>query len=569
MAKIYPEHLPESVLNDPKRKAEIIIYTALAMLDARFTVFYSVSWQARKEGTTRDGEADFVITHPDFGILILEVKGGGVEYHSQTGKWFTVDREGTRFEIKDPVEQAKRSHYMLLEKLGDLPGWDKNRFIHIGHAVCFPHIYVPSTSLRWDIPRQIVIDHDDIGKMQEIVPQIFEYYASKEKRIPLGNDRAQVIEKLLAHSFNLRIPLGVELEEEDEKIVLLTEQQMLVLQILRKRRRAVIAGCAGSGKTMLAVNKARQLNEQGFHVLFTCFNVVLAEELKKILPSTVTVSHFHGLCKEMVKESGFSLRKPANENDYFDVILPEELLDAAESLGPQFDAIIVDEGQDFKETYWISLSALLEPNGIFYIFYDDNQNLYSNINVLKGIIDDEPFLLSENCRNTKAIHNVVAKFHSQPDELVCNTPFGHTPELIYYRDGDHLIRLIQSKLHHLVMDEHISPQDIVILTPRSQDRTLFKAGSRLGNFVLIDSNRNWTNGIQVSTIHAFKGLERRVVILVEMDDFVRYKPEAIMYVACSRARTYLVLYADENIPSDIKQRIEAACISYSNGHEIL
>jgi phosphate starvation-inducible protein PhoH len=75
----------------------------------------------------------------------------------------------------------------------------------------------------------------------------------------------------------LHTPLGAELEEEDEKIVQLTEQQLMVLQVLRKRRRAAIAGCAGSGKTMLALNKAIQLNDQGFCVLLICFNVALAE----------------------------------------------------------------------------------------------------------------------------------------------------------------------------------------------------------------------------------------------------------------------------------------------------
>jgi superfamily I DNA/RNA helicase len=261
----------------------------------------------------------------------------------------------------------------------------------------------------------------------------------------------------------------------------------------------------------------------------------------------------------MARENGFSLRRPANEQEYNDVILPEDLLDAAEKLGPQYDAIIVDEGQDFKDIYWIALGALLEPNGIFYVFYDDNQNLYDGIDALKGIIDEEPFVLSENCRNTKSIHSVVAKFHSRPEELVCKAPIGHLPELIYYSDGTNLNRLVQSKLHHLVIDGNVSPKDIVILTPRGQDRTLFKIGSHLGNFILTDGNRKWENSIQVSTVHSFKGLERRVVILVEVDDSIRYKPETIMYVGCSRARTYLILLADEKLSSDIKHRIESAC----------
>lgn len=211
--------------------------------------------------------------------------------------------------------------------------------------------------------------------MQQSILRAFEHYASKERRTPLGRDRLHIVERLLARSFNVHTPLGVELEQQDEKLVELNEQQMSILQFVRTRRRAAIAGCAGSGKTMLAVEKARQLCEQGFDVLLTCFNAALAGELQQRLDG-VHVTHFHGLCKEMAKEYGFSLRKPTSEQEYHDVILPEQLLDAAQEAGPQYDAIIVDESQDFKEIYWIGLSTLLRENDIFYVFYDDNQNLY-------------------------------------------------------------------------------------------------------------------------------------------------------------------------------------------------
>ena len=77
--------------------------------------------------------------------------------------------------------------------------------------------------------------------------------------------------------------------------------------------------------------------------------------------------------------------------------------------------------------------------------------------------------------------------------------------------------------------------------------------------MLTDGNREWENDIQISTVHSFKGLERRIVILVEVDDAIRYKPEAILYVGCSRARTHLIIFADEMISSDIRQRITSAC----------
>ncbi|MBX3038563.1 MAG: NERD domain-containing protein [Anaerolineales bacterium] len=60
-------------------------------MGSNFVIFYNVAWQARRDGYTRDGEADFVIAHPDYGVLVLEVKGGGVTYDAITGQWTTTD----------------------------------------------------------------------------------------------------------------------------------------------------------------------------------------------------------------------------------------------------------------------------------------------------------------------------------------------------------------------------------------------------------------------------------------------------------------------------------------------
>ena len=77
MAKIYPERLPVSIHDDPKRNAERRVYAALKSLSSPYLVFYSVHWQTISNYRgMEEGEADFVITHPDKGIVVLEVKGG-------------------------------------------------------------------------------------------------------------------------------------------------------------------------------------------------------------------------------------------------------------------------------------------------------------------------------------------------------------------------------------------------------------------------------------------------------------------------------------------------------------
>ena len=124
MARIYPERLPESITSDPGRQAECRVYSLLKTLPDRYMIFYSVHWQAHT--TTwgvSEGEADFFIVHPDMGIIVLEVKGGGIRYDASTDQWYSHSEGGNVYPIKDPIDQGRRNHYNLQKKLETLPVW--------------------------------------------------------------------------------------------------------------------------------------------------------------------------------------------------------------------------------------------------------------------------------------------------------------------------------------------------------------------------------------------------------------------------------------------------------------
>ncbi|RMH55618.1 MAG: NERD domain-containing protein, partial [Bacteroidetes bacterium] len=58
-------------------------------------------------GDALQGEADFVILHPDYGMLVIEVKGGGVTWDRAKNRWFSEGRHA-RNPIADPFRQAQR-----------------------------------------------------------------------------------------------------------------------------------------------------------------------------------------------------------------------------------------------------------------------------------------------------------------------------------------------------------------------------------------------------------------------------------------------------------------------------
>ncbi len=564
MARVFPEHLPENIQQEPLRSAERRVYEALNHLPDPYAVFYSVSWLGRTyDGGPQDGEADFVIAHPRLGLLVLEVKGGHIQFDAATGQWTSRDRTGTVHVIKDPVAQARSSKHALLAKLRELPGWS-HRWITAGHAVVFPDVVVSDQDLRIDLPRRIILDHNDLQNPVHAVQQLFEYWQGQDNHSGgLDANGMRLVIDLLRRSFTLRTPLGVELDREDQRIIQLTEEQMYILDVLNRQRRAAIQGCAGSGKTMLALEKARRLAAEGFDVLLTCFNTALAQHLSERAPTGVDVFTFHGLCEEMIQEAGLRAIRPADDQAYYNQFLPDMLLDAVDELGPQFDAIIVDEGQDFHEDWWLPLQALLRDpdNGILYVFFDDNQNLYQGTDRIPGLIDTPPFPLTRNCRNTQQIHGLVSRYHPRGAEIQCHSPEGRPPQWIAYTSHPELEDLVRRTLHQLVNEEQVSPRDVVILTPRAERRSVFTEGKRLGNFTLTrkpfpqDPNTIWA-----TTIHAFKGLESKVVLLAEIDPWANktVELETLLYVGCSRARTHLMVFHNHHLDPATLQAVEPA-----------
>lgn len=548
MPHIYPERLPENVLQDPKRSAERSTYAALSQLPNPFVVFYSVAWLSRRpDSDAQDGEADFVIAHPELGVLILEVKGGAIHYNATSGIWTSENRNGETFTIKDPVNQARSSKHTLLEKLQDLPQWPQ-RWVTMGHAVAFPDVVVHLTQLRPDLPAEIVLDQTALQDIETAIRRAFAFYRNSDGRNGvLGVDRLRLLTDLLAKSFQLRTPLGVELAYEDERLIELTEQQMRVLDLLSFQRRAAIQGCAGSGKTMLALEKARRLATEGFNVLLTCFNAPLAQYLAQRADEGVTVLHFHNLCESLIQEAGIKAIPPRDRDAYYNEFLPDLMLEAVDTLGARFDAIVIDEGQDFKENWWLALGELLHDplHGIMYVFFDDNQNLYRGVDQIPGLIDSLPFPLYENCRNTQEIHRLVAGFHQQGSRLKAHGPLGHAPEWLAYESTEEMLRLLRKTLHRLINEEAIAPQDVVILTPRGEHRSALPEGQPLGNFILTRNTPRLPNHVHVSTIHQFKGLERRVVLIAELDETAHQDKHLVLYVGCSRARTHLILLHDQ------------------------
>ncbi len=564
MARMHPDRFPDQLARERAASAEREVWDRLAdELDDRWSVFHRVRWLDRPEqGAPQDGECDFLIAHPERGLLVLEVKGGLVGIDAATGRWMSVDRDGVRHEIRDPYDQANNARHVLRRKLESLPAWRGKR-VPIAHAVALPHASKHAGGVA-DASLDVTLDAEDLNRAGEALERVLAFWRL-EPDTHWRTNGIPWLERLFVHRDFARVKLGTQLKAHEAEFLKLTAEQSRILDALSAHRRAKISGCAGSGKTMLAVEKARRLAGEGFRVLVTCFNRALADFIRAQLPkpaarrptghtselsqmdlfggAKVDVESFHRLAGAWARRAGVSLPEAGDEAErerIYDAALPEALVQATAKLPERYDAVIVDEGQDFHEDWWVAIQSLLaDPDhGILYVFYDDNQSLYTAGASLP--IEGPPFLLTKNCRNTRQIHEWVGRYYHGDASPEVGGPEGKPPVIHRYRGAHELREHVRRALHQLVAEEKVEERDVVVLSPFGRAKSALWREPQFGNVRLVDAWPPAPGHVEFSTVHAFKGLERAVVILAEIAKDVR-RPEELLYVGGSRAKSHLIV----------------------------
>jgi hypothetical protein len=569
MARMHPDSLSPDVRSDARWSAEVLLFDWLqSELPDSYRVYHSVRWlsKGRKGETPQDGEIDFVIAHPDRGFLLLEVKGGGVEYNPHRDTWTTTDRHGVTSEIDDPVAQLRRNKAGFLAKLRSLPGFD-GVWLPMGYAVAFPHCdFCVSLLQRPDLDRAVVLFEADLERIAAFVESAYAY-SSDPRAVPgcLSPRMLQTLDDVLAAPVELRATLASRLRENESRIARLTDEQLHVLDLMRFARRVAVQGGAGTGKTVLALEKARRLAAEGFSVLLTCFNRALADWLRTQAATAAPapdVLNFHDLCRSFAEQAGLLPAMPEHpDQQFWDQRLPELLLEAVDRLPDRrYDAIVVDEGQDFPDTSWepLQLTQADPDHGIIYVFHDDNQSIFKRGTTLPK--DLLPVPLTRNLRNSHEIHAAVRRYYSGL-EYVSDGPEG--PAVRFHRlpDLEHLPRELGRVLHHLVHDEKLRLADIVVLTGRSLTHaakvpTRLRDVTQAGSFRLHQGWPDEEGAVLVESVRRFKGLERSAVVLVELEEHLT--DAALLYVALSRARNLLVVVGTEEVGRGLGLRTNVA-----------
>lgn len=541
MARMIPNTLIPGEFNGSYGEEKV--YNALKELPPEYIIFHSVRWhkKKRKENVVW-GEADFTVFNPKRGILVIEVKSGGIR-HDDSG-WHQMNTLTYEEKwMKDPLAQAERSKFAFVDMLAEQE--EKFHSYWVESAVWFPS--VENVNKIGVMPPsyapEIVLTEKQLENAEYSIEKIFDYYGMHRKSFFTEGDEINVV-NLLSPSFNVFPSIIAQRKEQEYMFNRMTQEQSFLLDYLEEQNVAVIQGGAGTGKTMLALQKAKRVSSTG-KVLFLCFNKLLLEFLKNSPEYNIDFYNLPGL---VYAKTGVLV---AGDNEGI-----SNYLNSVDPTNWGYSHIIVDEGQDFHEEHLEILSAIAELiQGCFYVFYDKNQLVQQrqSLDWVKTV--ECRLILSQNCRNTKNIA-VTSNKPLRIDKVRMRLDvIGSKPNLYVNQSKnqvcDNIIKLIRK-----YTDSGIQKKDIVILTVKTEANSVLSGMTSIGNYKLSSNLKD--HNILFTSARKFKGLESSVVFLVDIDEktFKSEEERRVFYVGASRAKHYLELFTCLN-NSKIEELAEA------------
>lgn len=515
---------------------EGIMFRALENLPDTYFVFHSFRITDTNQNVFHESETDFVIYNQTLGVLSIEAKAGQVSYEG--GEWLYGN--GQPMHNDGPFNQASSNKHKLRRMIANTRFSDILERCKFLHAVWFPSLTddkVRSMLMPPEADRALILTKNALIDPEPYLLRIFSIKViSKGNEVLTSlsdNESRRLIREVFCPEFNV-FPTAT-FEVDLKKIVFhrLLDEQTNILNFLEEQKTAAINGAAGTGKTMIACEKAERHAKDGERVLFLCFNVRLKEFLEKThhheLISYFTIAGFAcKLCDSATPD--YARAKNILEDMYISGNFP-------------YKHIIIDEGQDFgnelieeAEIIDILYDIIADHEsfgGSFYVFYDRYQLIQAKR--MPGFIEkmDCKLTLYRNCRNTENIAiNALKPITDRSPKLFEDSVKGVPVKIHYCNDASSEIERIDTVINSLVSE---GLKDIVILTCKTENASVLSG---------IQNNGKYRNKYMFTTCRKFKGLEADAVVLIDVDkDVFSGNQTLIYYVGASRAKLKLDVMA--------------------------
>jgi len=495
----------------------------------------------------KDHEVDFVVAIEGAGIVCIEVKGGEVWHDGEAWRQIRGGRERTIH----PVRQAREACYALRDFVEKDPRWTQGR-LRWDHIVVLPNTELPDDFGLPDCPRWKVIDRNDLVTLVDKLRYVL---LKQELDRPLLTKEGidQLSTALSGRGLPQRDVVARALANEDAADAL-TEHQAVILDAIRLLNRVEVRGGAGSGKTFLAMEQTRRLAQRGQRVALVCYSHGLASYLERVSATwprrqqPAYVGEFHALGMQWGAPEGPDEALRTEETvQFWEHDLPLQMAELAAQLEPghRFDAIVVDEAQDFADAWWDPLLAALkdpDESGL-YVFTDEGQRVFDRHG--SPPVPLVPLILDHNLRNTRQIANAFQPLVDHPMRYLG----GEGPAVTFIPCAREEAMDAGDDQIELLLEQGWRPEDLALLTTGSRHPEQAER-QKNGNKAYWDTFWD-TDQVFYGHVLGFKGLERRCVVLVvnETGKFERSRER--LYVGLSRARDQLVVCGDPDFIREV------------------
>lgn len=605
--------VPETIRSSSTAGERLLFRTLKTFLPDDYIVYYEPEIQGVRP--------DFVIIGPDLGLVVLEVK----DYTKSTllqinhDEWHIYTSSGEQTKVKSPIKQAREYTFHIVDKLKkdknliQLDGKYKFQLkFPFGYGVVFTRLYTkdfvkeglysvvePHLCLARD-----EIDPDKEGFSEEIlVEKILNMFVVPFRlREPITYEEINSIRYHLFPEVRISAEFKPPVPYQDQLLLSLHDiktmdlhQENLAKQIGDKNR--LIRGVAGSGKTLILASRAKLLSREhpDWKILILCYNISLANAIKQMVThmlnepedlfdfdftseidvntkehKNVIVRNFHSWLKNDLK---------IREQQIPDII---SKLEKKEAILPKYDAVLIDEGQDF-EPDWLRLVSLLinEDTQSLLLVEDRAQTIYKR---MRSYVQDTGLsfrgrskVLSINYRNTAQIVQFAWEFYrkySMFKDKVVNREIegeiiapqstkrkGPKPGIVRAKSFYDEMKIVARQIQKLHEEKKVPLQEMLILyrVKRNLQYPIIEIIKRTLKDHKIDyywiaeneqSKRSFEKEdgkVKISTIDSSKGLDYQAVFIVNVDSMPfpleddEEREVSLLYIGMTRAKEYLCL----------------------------
>lgn len=569
MAVLIPD-VPERCPN-----SERLVYERLGReLPADWVILHSLGLPGHEQKIW--GEADIIVLSPH-GVFAIEVKGGKVS--CADGVWTFAGDFRSYTKRESPWTQASGSMNAVRDKLRSADARYKS--VLFGFGVVMPFTVFNTTGA--EIVSEVLLDRRQFrGPLGHYVSALHRYWhetsLAKHGRSygGLTVEDIQLARQILRPDLETALSLGGYLTGVDARLLQLTNDQIRTSRRLAANPRTVVRGAAGTGKSVIALERARQLSADGQRVLVLCFNQLLAGHVRSALNGDprapkLKVQHVHSLYRDLIESAGLLPRLDAEDQaspDFFPVRFPELALEAlCEHAVEPWDVLIVDEAQDLLTPQHLDVFDLLVKDGLrrgrWHLFLDPLQNIYGvdvQEHVSRRLEEGAPTFddLWENCRNTRQVA-IQASIISGIDLAVAGAPDGPQCQVHYYTSTSEGLAALEAIVKDLISND-VNARDIAILSSRRHENSILEGTTAICGRPLVEPVEEEdlrSGGLLLSTMHAFKGLERQIVIAVDMAEIADPRWSMLHYAGLSRARGLLHVLVPTSARKAYERQAEA------------